>query len=1236
MPTNTAPILDETGNPTLVTIIQDVTAANNPGTLISAILATGAGGNPITDADTNAVEGIAVIGVDNVNGKWQYSIDNGSNWIDFAVVSATSATLLRDTEKVRFLPNAGYNGTAKITFRAWDASDGNASGTTGIDPGVGGGTTAYSITTETASIAIAPLVGLKPYSIVVADFDKDGNPDLVTVNKSSQSVSVLLGRGDGSFKPASNLSVVGFNGLNPYSVAVADFDKDGKLDLVTANNSSNNISVLFGDSKGTGTFGPAVNFALESASAPISVAVGDFNKDGKSDIVTANNASQNVSVLLGDGNGGFATAKNFKVPSRPTAVTVGDFNGDGKSDLAVTSSYFNNVSILLGNGDGTFKSATQFAVGTNPNSVVVGDFNKDSKLDLAVANSDSNNVSVLLGNGDGTFQPATNFNVGLNPVSVTVIDFNGDGKSDLAVANYDSNTVSVLLGDDSGSFGSAVNLNVGLNPISVAVGDFNKDGKSDLAVANSESRSVSVLLNNPVPPIPPQPTLINEILFDPPSTDSPKEYIELRGTPGATLAPGTYLVGIEGDSGSSNPGNVQDIFDLSGKQFGSNGFLVLLQKGNTYAVNPNANVLTNTGTGAGWGSGASSSIGHTGQTGATDIENGSVSFLLIQTTTAPTLSNDIDSDNNGTADGSVYSNWTVLDSVSVLDGGTMDIAYSSIVFRKGSTSGSVPANATVVDTSFIPGYVGRSGDTTGSTASDWLASVITGTAPNLSLGTATNTSNGNFASQPLNHIGSTNFAPPSDVSYAISTTTPTVAEGNSGSKTVTFTVTRSGNTAIATTVNYALDGTATSGTDYNTIKVAGVTATVSGALIFAANETTKTITLNVLGDQVTEPDETINLTLSHPKQASPITAPATVTIVDDDGAPTIAIADKSGNESSGNFVFTVKLSHASSQIITVDYNTSNDTAIASADYTAVTGSLTFNPGVTTQTITAPILNDFVAESNERFFVNLDNPTNATIADNKAIGTITDNDTAGFTISPANGLITTEAGGTANFNIQLTSQPTADVTLNLSSSKVSEGNVSVSSVTFTAANWNITQTITVTGVNDGIADDSIAYQIITAKAVSADAKYNNLNPSDLDVVNIKSGNQVNSIITGSSKVDNLQGTSSDDLIFGFASNDIIVGGAGNDQIYGGLGSDNLTGGAGNDIFVLTKGEGKDTIKDFNIGQDLIALSGGLLYSGLSLTQSGNDTLIKVTANNESLALLTGITASTLTASNFITY
>ncbi|QMS87191.1 DUF4347 domain-containing protein [Nostoc edaphicum CCNP1411] len=1310
-------------------------------------------------------------------------------------------------------------------------------------------------------------VGSNPSSVTVGDFDKDGNLDLAVANFDSNDVSVLLGNGSGGFGAAANFGV----GNSPNSVTVGDFNKDGNLDLATANSSSNSVSLLLGN--GSGSFGVASNFNVESS--PRYLAVEDFNKDGNSDLVVANFGSNKVSVLLGNGSGGFDIAITFNASSSPISVAVEDFNKDGNLDLATANYGSNNVSVLLGNGNGSFGAATNFGVGNNPNSLVVGDFNKDGNSDLATANYGSNSVSVLLGNGSGSFGTATNFSVGNNPISLIVGDFDKDSKSDLAVTNYLSNNISILLGNGAGSFGTASNFGVGSTPNSVAVGDFDKDNDLDLVVANSSSNNVSVLDNTTVPPkvdfgaatynttegstatevtiavtldatpnidvtvpivinnsstatsgndytfspasltfsagaagsnltqlvtftiqpddlpenaetvvlnfgtltgaipgtitettlniaandsieyaisttTPPltegnsgtqsatftitrsggigvastvdyalsgtaileidynniqvtnggtassgtlnfgvgettktitldvlgdytveldeniivtlsnpnlttaptsstvttssaqvdiinddfsKPTLINEILFDPPSTDSPKEYIELRGTFAATLEAGTYLVGIEGDSGN-NPGNVQDIFDLSGKQFGTNGLLVLLQKGSTYVAKPGANVINNTGSGAGWGNGASSSIGHTGST--TDIESGSVSFFLIQTNTAPTLSNDIDSNNDGIADGTVYSNWTVLDSVSVLDGGTTDKAYGSIVFQKGS-GGSVPTNATVVNTSFTAGYVGRSGDTIGSTDSDWVASVVTGTAPNLTLGTVANTSPGSFASQALNHIGDTNFAPAANVDYAISPASQTVTEGNSGSKTVTFTVTRSGDTGVATSVNYVLNGTATFSSDYNSIKVAGVTGSSSGIIKFAAGETTKAITLNVVGDKVTEADETINLNLSYPNQTVAI-APATITIVNDDNAPTISIADKSGKEDSGNLVFTVKLSNASNDVITVDYNTSNDTAIAGVDYTPLTGTLTFNPGVISQTITVPILDDFIDESTEQFFVNLTNPTNASISDNQASGKITNDDTAGFSISATNGLITTEAGGTDSFNIQLTSQPTADVSLNLSSSNINEGTVSVSSVTFTAANWNTPQIITVTGVDDGVADDNFTYQIITAKAVSSDANYNNLNPSDIDVVNIKSGNQINSIITGTSKADNpLQGTSSDDLIFGFAGNDVIVGGLGNDRIYGGsIGTDNLTGGAGNDIFVLAKGEGRDTIKDFNISEDLIALSGGLLYSGLSITQSGNDTLIKVTANNESLALLTGITASTLNASNFITY
>src|SRR6516164_340033 len=129
--------------------------------------------------------------------------------------------------------------------------------------------------------------------------------------------------------------------------------------------------------------------------------------------------------------------RGFDAGSGPQSVAVGDFNGDGKPDLAVVNSYSNNVSVLLGNGDGTFQPAVSYGTGsgTGPAFVAVGDFNHDGKLDLAVANSNSSNVSVLLGNGDGTFQTAVNYDVGGAPTSIAVGDFNHDGKLDLAVAN---------------------------------------------------------------------------------------------------------------------------------------------------------------------------------------------------------------------------------------------------------------------------------------------------------------------------------------------------------------------------------------------------------------------------------------------------------------------------------------------------------------------------------------------------------------------------------------------------------------------------------------------------------------------------------------------------------------------------------------------------------------------------------------------------------------------------------
>jgi CSLREA domain-containing protein len=321
--------------------------------------------------------------------------------------------------------------------------------------------------------------------VTVTATDPNGN----TSEFSACSTASTLGScGSTSFAAAANFGV----GTGPQSVAVGDFNGDGKLDLATANGSSDNVSVLLGN--GAGSFGAATNFG--AGTAPQSVAVGDFNGDGKLDLATANFTSDDVSVLLGDGAGGFGAATNFGAGDGSISVAVGDFNGDGKQDIATVNTNSSNVSILLGNGAGSFGAATNFGVGTNPFVVVVSDFNRDGKLDLATANFNSNNVSVLLGNGAGSFGAATNFSAAISPQSVTVGDFNGDGKPDLATANFDSNDVSVLLGDGAGGFGAATNFGAGSNPFSVAAGDFNGDGKLDLAVANISSNNVSVLLGN--------------------------------------------------------------------------------------------------------------------------------------------------------------------------------------------------------------------------------------------------------------------------------------------------------------------------------------------------------------------------------------------------------------------------------------------------------------------------------------------------------------------------------------------------------------------------------------------------------------------------------------------------------------------------------------------------------------------------------------------------------------------
>jgi FG-GAP-like repeat/RTX calcium-binding nonapeptide repeat (4 copies) len=299
------------------------------------------------------------------------------------------------------------------------------------------------------------------------------------------------------FSNATNFPV----GKNPNSVVVGDFNKDGKPDIATSNNGSNNISILLGT--GTGSFGTATNFNI--GLSPISLALGDFNSDGNLDIASMwiSGEESRVAILLGNGTGGFGTPTSFDTGAedgssdRGYAIGVGDLNSDGKLDLA-TIHDSGNISTLLGTGTGSFGAPIKVNGGDPfPRSVVLEDFNADGKLDLAVTdNSDTDNVWLLLGTGTGNFGAPTKFDAGSYPYGLATGDFNGDNKPDIAVANLGSksNNVSILLGTGTGSFGAATNFNAGTRPGTVAVGDFNSDNKSDLAVANDDG--VSILLGN--------------------------------------------------------------------------------------------------------------------------------------------------------------------------------------------------------------------------------------------------------------------------------------------------------------------------------------------------------------------------------------------------------------------------------------------------------------------------------------------------------------------------------------------------------------------------------------------------------------------------------------------------------------------------------------------------------------------------------------------------------------------
>lgn len=321
---------------------------------------------------------------------------------------------------------------------------------------------------------------------------------------------------------------LGFNtttfyaGVAPNSAVAGDFNRDGKLDLVVADSCQNSacdtvgvVTVLLGN--GDGTFHGRKKFqAGPFGTAALFVTSGDFNRDGKLDVLVINtgiNVFGDVSVLLGNGDGSFQPPVSYAVGgSTPVWAAAADFNHDGNPDIAVSVTTTNSVAILIGNGDGTFQSAVNYAVEGAPQGLAVADLNHDGKLDLAVANECGHDpacrqgtVSILLGHGDGTFAAQTSFFVGIFPLAVSVADFNGDGQRDLVLtlpcgtdgSCITNGGVGVLLGNGDGTFQSvSVYIGAGLDTAELGVGDFNGDHHADVVALDYQTGDITVFVGN--------------------------------------------------------------------------------------------------------------------------------------------------------------------------------------------------------------------------------------------------------------------------------------------------------------------------------------------------------------------------------------------------------------------------------------------------------------------------------------------------------------------------------------------------------------------------------------------------------------------------------------------------------------------------------------------------------------------------------------------------------------------
>jgi hypothetical protein len=897
--------------------------------------------------------------------------------------------------------------------------------------------------------ALAYTVSTNPHYLIAADFNNDGKQDFATIGPGFQGgipnarVEVALGDGSGGF---TRKSVTTFGGNLLAAIEAADFNGDGKLDLAVTQPSNGLVSILLND--GTGGF-PANGFTapfVQVSFQPWAIKAGDFNSDNKTDLFVIRRGLNSYAVLNGDGSGGFVINSGGSLQGTSSffdELAISDFNADNKLDVAVIRSGANIVNVLQGNGTGQFFDYATASVPGIPVSLVVGDLNGDSKPDIAVTNSvlSQRYVSVLINNGTTGFNAATNYPTDAGGI-LAIGDFNGDSKPDLAISSGASQVgsnvdgVVVLTNTGDGTFSAPVHFSVSTDSDHLAVKDFNGDGKDDVVISQPNGSSVSLLLNNFTTA---QPCLsLNDITIDEPDAGTVNAVftVKLSAASAQTVRVNYFTLPTFGFAGAATQG--ADFERVAGT-------VTFLPGETTQTVNvPIKGDL---------------------------IDEPDQSVDLVLTTSLNALINDgrgrvtiIDNDAP-----SVLS----VNDVAVTEG---TLTQSSATF---TVSLSLPSEKDVsVQFALAPGTATANADYANFTSNvTFSPGVVTRTItvplvqdnvfePDetffVNLSNATNAGIGDSQGQAT----ILNDDPVPSITITAPTFRPEGAAGTSGN--MPFEVRLSNPSFQTITVSYSTaEGTATAGSDYTT---------TSGTVSFNPGETVKTVNVEVLGDNIDEQSETFSVNLTNPANATIAGAQATGTILDDDG-PTMSINSVSvveGQTGSRNAVFTVTLSAPSVQGIAVSYSTSAGTALSGIDFQSVFLQNLFIPaGATSGTLNVRIFGDFVIEPDETFFVNLQFPSNATIANGQGTGTIVNDDSNGKFQFSSQTYSGTEDAGNVVITVNRVDGSTGTVTIDYATSNgtaIAGSDYTATSGTLTFNLGETTKTFSVPIISDNVLED----------------------------------------------------------------------------------------------------------------------------------------------------------------------